>query len=334
MTLLFMDGFEIGDHALRYTQVGGSPSFPTGTNTRFNSGRAISGSAIGTLVGRSLTAAVTRAIVGAAYYPIGGSDTANLIELQGDGGAVTHIALRHMTTGALALYRGTTQIAITAANIAPMTVWHYLELSATISDTVGVAKARLNGTEVLSFTGDTRNAGTLQSIDTVNLRINATFVQRFDDLYICDDTGSAPLNDFLGDVRVYTSVPTGAGASTNFTPSVGSNWSCVDELPYSAVDFVSSSTGGAKDTYAMGDLPGGTSGVYAVQVASIAKKSDTGARTMQNVLRSGGTDYPDGVTKPLATSDASYLSMWTTNPAGGSWTVSAVNALEAGMVIA
>ena len=44
-----------------------------------------------------------------------------------------------------------------------------------------------------------------------------------DDLYICDGTGSAPHNTFLGDCRVDTLLPTADGTAQQWTPSTGTH---------------------------------------------------------------------------------------------------------------
>jgi hypothetical protein len=335
MTLLWMDGFDAGDFAFRY-HVPPNDAEAIGTVTRFNSGRSIGGIVYLT---RSLVAGVTKAIVGAAHIRYTGSEGDRpLIGFATDGGNTQQLGIRYMNNGSLGLFRGGTssgvQIAASVPNAMPASVWHYVEASATISDTVGEVHVRLNGVEVLSFTGDTQFGGTSTLIDTVGWANGFSQSGYFDDVYICDDTGSAPFNDFLGDVRVVTLTPTGPGSNTGLVPSAAPNWSCVDEIPYSATDYVSSATPGAKDTYATANLPAGTTDVYAVQLNTVAKKSDAGPRNLKNVVRSGGTDYSDGTAQVMASSDNSYRSLRLTDPAtGASWTVAGVNAMEIGVEV-
>lgn len=336
MALLYVDGFEMGDFALRYSKMVLSAAIAGPTNTRFNLGKYLTGSgSTGDTCTRGIPAA-TRAIVGFAFYMTANDGVRECATMWGDSGVTEHMTLRPMTNGALALYRGTTtQVAVTAGGLIPLNTWVYIEFSTTISDTVGVAKVRLNGTEVLSFTGDTRNGGTNQTIDMVGLYYNGAGSWRFDDYYISDDTGPAPWNDFLGDVRVVTLSPNGPGNSTGLTPSVAPNWGCVDEQPYSATDYVSSSVAGTKDTYACADLPAGALTVYGVQVNTIAKKSDAGARSLKNVVRVSGTDYSDAVAQVMATTDSSYRTMRAVNPAtSAAWTPAVVNAMEIGVEVA
>jgi hypothetical protein len=50
-----------------------------------------------------------------------------------------------------------------------------------------------------------------------------SYVFKMDDVYVLDDTGPAPLNDFLGSCIVQTLAPTSLGSPSEFTPSQGSN---------------------------------------------------------------------------------------------------------------
>jgi hypothetical protein len=269
MTLLYIDGFEMNDFALRYANTGGAS---TNTTTRFGLGRSIGAAGGGLLFTKGITP-VNRCIVGAAFFTVAGSSN-EFLSFGGDAGATAHVQVRVTPTGVVAFYRGTgsgTLLAQTASPVVPFNTWVYLEASVTISDTVGVAKARVNGVEVLSFTGDTKNAGTASTVDTINFTTYAGGGSRFDDLYICDDTGAAPYNDFLGDVRVCTLSPTAPGSNTGLTPSVAPNWGCVDEQPYSATDFVTGALAALKDTYTMQDLPAAQ--VESVSVEALATAS-------------------------------------------------------------
>lgn len=332
MALLFMDGFEMGDHLLRYSV---SSTATQSATTRFGTGKSIGTAGSGPQFIRALSAAVTKCIVGVAIRTTVGGDTNEVIQFRGDAGGTFHISVNIGTSGAITVRRGTGNgTLIASGGVFPFNVWNYLEVSCTISDTVGVVKVRINGVEVISFTGDTKNAGTNSTIDVVALGASVgTNNCLLDDCYICDDTGSAPWNDFLGDVRVATLSPTGAGNSTGLTASVGANWTCVDEQPYSATDFVSSSVAGTKDTYATADLPAGATAVLGVQLGTIAKKSDAGARSVSLVTRSAGTDYLS-TAQALPTSDGWLGAVRPTDPAtSAAWTVAAVNAMEIGVQV-
>jgi hypothetical protein len=137
----------------------------------------------------------------------------------------------------------------------------------------------------------------------------------------------------LGDVRVYSLSPTGAGSSTQFTPSSGANYTTVDELPYSATDYVTSGTSGNRDTYAVADIPATAGTVFAVQSNVIAKKTDAAPISLKSALRSGASVYY-GSPVSLGASDGAVTDLYTADPATStSWTISGVNALEAGFEV-
>lgn len=336
MSLLFMDGCDAGDAVLKYAS--GSSIFNTTTTTRFGVGRAITiGGAASSTILKSIPAS-TKVVVGYATQVATAAGAFHLISLTGDGGLTNHLNVQHLVAGQLTLFRGSTSIATApGAWSGGVGAWHYLEVSATINDTTGTCVVRVDGAVVINFTGDTKNGGTNNSIDTVGWGSYQAGgnPQVMDDVYILDGTGSAPWNDFLGDVRIHTLVPTGAGNSTQLTPSTGSNYACVDELPYSASDYVSSSTAGQKDTYATSDLPGTVGTVYGVQVCAVAKKTDAGARSLKTVVRRGSTDYSDSTAAGLGTGDGTVTSLRAVDPStSAQWTASNVNAMEIGVEVA
>lgn len=325
MALLFMDGFDAGDGAVKWTAFNASLA----SSTRFADGLCARLSSSQSNL-RTGFPASSKVIVGFAVTYGGASTTIPLLSLYSGAGATVHIQLVQNGDGSLLVRRGSTNLGSTSVSL-PANGWAYVEVSATLSDTVGVVTVRVNGVQAFTFTGDTRNGGTDTTFDT--LLLGGMLSYGFDDVYICNDTGTTN-NDFLGDVRVQTLVPTGPGSSAALTPSTGANWSCVDELPYSATDFVSGSTVGNRDTYATADLPASVASIKAVQINTIAKKTDAGARSLKTALRSGGTNYA-GASTALSATDSVVSTIRETNPAtGAAWTVADVNAMEIGVEVA
>ena len=142
-----------------------------------------------------------------------------------DSGDVVHLTLTWSSQDQLLrAWRGTqtgTLLATSSQTLTPA-AWAFLETKATVADSGGSIQVRLDGASVLSFTGDTRNAGTAE---IATIRFSSHFVGtgnryllRLDDVYLCDTTGSLN-NDLLGDVRVVTLRPTADTAQADFTPS-------------------------------------------------------------------------------------------------------------------
>lgn len=332
MALLFMDGFDADDAGVlgKWSAVSG---LSNSTITRFGYGRSLKCNTDASYL-RKIIAASARVIVGGAIYPEAiRVPVGSAIVFYGDAGITAHLSLRINADGTLKLCLGDggTTLATSTATVSNAR-WRYLEMSGTIADSGGRAIVKLDGVTVIDFTGDTKNGGTNTTIDTVKFGAsnnNSNAPITWDDVYICDDTGLTN-NTFLGDVRVQTLLPTGAGASTQFTPSVGFNWDNVNDAPYVSTTYNSDSVSGHRDTYAMGDLLSGTGTIFGVQDVILALKSDAGAASIKAALKSGATVYYDA-TINLGTSLAGSSAIREVDPAtSAAWTPTNVNALEFG----
>lgn len=251
-------------------------------------------------------------------------------------GATIHVGIG-VNGGKLCILRGTTIIA-TGTTVINNSQFYYIEVKATIADVGGSVEVRLNGngSAEVSFSGDTRNAGTSGVIDTVTwIAVGTT--SDVDDLYICDTTDESATygnanNDFLGDVRVEYLPANGNGTTSNLVGSDGNsvdNYLLVDETALSEADYVESSTPGDKDTYAIANLTPTSGTVYAVFALLEAAKTDAGTRSLKTVVRSGGSDVDGSATHTLSTTSAYYVEK-RAKPGGTSWSVSDVNSMEAG----
>lgn len=338
MALLFIDGFSGQDVTYKY-DFGSSGAYTatTGGSSRIAGGYYGSGSAGN--YNKTITAS-TRVFAGIGYQP--GINL--MISFFGDTGVTQHITVRRNSgTGRIEIRRGNEAGTLLATGTTTLLsgVWNYIEASCTISDTVGEVHVRLNGspTDEVSYTGDTKNGGTATTIDKVmfgnegNSSLAGNLVA---DFYIANDTGSAPNNNFLGDVVVRTLVPSGNGNSSQLLGSDGNsvnNYQLVDERPSSSSDYVGSPTSGQKDTYAMADLPAGVTNVYGMQINGTMAKSDASVAQSRLLLRSSGTDY-NGTTRTLNTTFQAYYEFYETDPATGvAWTSSGVNNMETGMEV-
>jgi hypothetical protein len=328
MALLFIDGFDASDTLVKWNL--GGDGFGS-TTTPYGNGRSWSQNSNG-MIKKSFTASA-QIFVGFMYRTNGSAMQGDdFVRIYSDAGVTQHLSLRFTDANTLALYRGATSIA-TASAVEPLNIWSYIELSATIHDSTGNCQVRINSVPLINFTGDTRNAGTSTNIDAVSLNCVSAANVLVDDFYLCNSTGSAPYNTFLGEVRVATATPNGAGSSTQFTPSSGANYTTVDELPYLPTDYVSATASGTQDLYTMSDIPSGYS-ILAVQNNVIAKKTDAGGTSLKPAIKSGSTVYY-GSTTVLISTDATLSDLRTVDPATGTaWTLSGVNSLEAGMEIA
>lgn len=220
-----------------------------------------------------------------------------------------------------------------ASSVALQTgVWAYLEVKMKCDATTGTCIVRINGTEVLNLSGlDTLwVSSTLTRVAIGGAGTLSTWFYT-DDLVVMDTNGSVN-NSFLGDVTVSALYPSGAGTTTGWTPSAGSNYDCVNEsAPNDDTDYNATATLDAKDTYAMQDCAVGAD-IRAVQILAAVRKGAEGPGQVKLVTRSNSTDY-DGTAKGIAGTSYSYVrDIREVDPAtSAAWSESGWNAVEIGI---
>lgn len=217
-----------------------------------------------------------------------------------------------------------------------MDTWYYLEWKVTISNSIAAnsCKVRVNAVDWINVAaGQDTQATSNPSANQLRIGQSTSggaLTVLFDDLYVLDGTGTIN-NDFLGDMRVITLLPNGVGNSSGWTPLSGSNFANVDDaVPDDDATYNYSSVAGQKDTHACQDLPIVPSSIAGLQVCTLFRKDEAGARQAAAVVRSAGTDY-DGSSYSVTDSYAYNLSTWQLDPATSAlWTASAVNSAEFG----
>lgn len=334
MSLIFLEGFDDGGSANKWnTWLATTVSSSYGRN---GLGCRISGNS-STQLGRSLPSNGTYIIGAALQQPQGGLSTFNTLSFYE--GATLHVAMRFDTsTGTINVYRSTTLIDSSSSGLISNGEWHYYEVKVTIHDSTGVFQVDLDGTQVINFSGDTRNGGTSGVIDVIYFGCNSGNHLYMDDIYVFDDAGSTN-NAVVGDCVVETIKPNGNGNYSDFTGSDGNsvdNYLLVDDAPTPDSDstYVAAGIAGDTDTYAMSDLSAVTSAtVFGVQVGTLARHEGAGG-TYRHAHRRGTTDSFGSAKTP----GASYgwdAYVWEQDPAAGpgAWTVANVNASEFGVDI-
>jgi hypothetical protein len=327
MALIFMDGFDAGDMSAKWNI---NASTTSSTSTRFGTGRAMGIGTGGTRYATKYFTPTSELFVGFAGTGLWvGFNNIPFMYLYSDGGLTQQIILATNSNGSISIRRGGTTLA-TSSGGALTASWDYIEVHAIVDATAGLVDVHVNGSSVVSFSGNTKNGGTSNNIDGIMFNNNGSLGSgAIDDLYLLDATGPAPYNTFLGDVRIYTMVPDGAGSSTQMTPSSGANYTTVDELPYSATDYVSASIG-QQDLYTASNIPSNPGSIYGVQANIVAKKTDAGTISGNTVIKSGAT-VTKGTARALNSSDTVFSDIHQTNPdTGTAWSESALNAIEIG----
>jgi hypothetical protein len=128
--------------------------------------------------------------------------------------------------------------------------------------------------------------------------------------------------------------PNGVGAFSEWNPTSGNNYSCVDEIPYNDSDYVASGIVNTIDTYTLEDMPSNAKEVKCVQAQARARKdSDSTATRFNFVMREGTTNY-DSSTILLSNIFDDYYTMYNDGPTGsGFWYIPDMNNMEVGVKV-
>ena len=187
-----------------------------------------------------------------------------------------------------------------------------------------------NATPVLAYAGDT-DISSLQINKVRILHYNSPVIggqgsSYMDDIYIDDTTGEASANAPI--LRFYHVVPSGAGNYAEFDPSTGTNYSCVDEIPPSDADYVSTATAGEYDSYAMNSITLGAGQEVAavIPIAYVKRGADSEEIALGTRYSSAnlvGSDQSPGAALVMLSERQ------TTKPGGGAWDQTSIDGFEA-----
>ena len=238
--------------------------------------------------------------------------------------------------GSISVRRGaSTVLGTTALALVSMGSYFYFEAKVVFHASAGSVIIHLNGSEVLNISSVNTIATANATADQITLNTGLQTLM-FDDLYVCNLLGSIN-NNFLGDCRVDSLFPTSDGNYAQFTCSTGSShFTLVDETTPNTTDYNSDATVGHRDSYGYSDLPAlTTQNIYGVQVCQASTKSDAGAKSTANFVRTGTTNSDSAAMVMTATSQLYYLSIFETDPTTAvAWTESGINGMEAGVKVA
>lgn len=314
---------------------GGGTTFQTVPSIgRFGSGAVRGGGAGGGEVLAKFFAGQPTWVVGVAFkFNIAGK-ASRLITLQALGQpqvelwmTVDNILRVTSADGVHVLGTGTTSLL--------SNTFYFLEFKATIG-TAGSFQARIGGRDEIALSaGNTDPLGLGVATRVVLWADQFQLTMTYDDLYICDGTGTAN-NDFLGDMRVEDLHPVSAGAHADYAfTGAASATAAVNEVAEDGdTSYVHSETVGDKQTYLFGPLSSAPTAVAGVQLSLVARKDDAGVRALAPVFRAAGADHAAGLI-PLTDSYGYATYVAENNPASGlPWTGDEVDAIEAGFVTA
>lgn len=264
---------------------------------------------------------------------------ASYMDFRSTAGTVQFSVAFYPGQGTLVVYQGAptaTVLGTIVPGILPYQSWFYVEVGAVMSTSVGSIAVRVNGVQVFSATG-INNSPDSANVNVAQYGYSGATTSGFEAThwYFCDNTGSAPYNTYLGDVRVQTLLPT-ANSAVQFAP-VGLATNALNAANVPAVpasDFNASATVGQIDLFAMAAPSATATTVLALTTKNTWAASDNLGRSMASQIKSGASTFT-GASTAVSTTVAMVQDISLTDPATGvAWTVSGVTAALGGYKIA
>jgi len=341
MTLEYIDGF--GDYSTAQMSRYITAQWVNGGVTTFDGNLTINASG-----GRNGRGALTtsNANYGASWtlttqatwtlgfaYKVGSLPGVNTgICMFSDAGTI-QLSLRVNSDGTLSVLRGSPVATVLATSTQSISagVWYHIQFQGTIHNTTGAYTLRVNSTDWLTASSQNTRVSANNSANQVGLGGYATsaIVVSYSDFFAESST------TFHGDCLVETKFATGAGTTTNFTPSAGSNYQNVDEAtPDDDTTYNSSVTTGHIDLYTYPALTTGAGAVKAVVTVPVLRNDAAGTVTVQSVYRSGAVNYFGASNNIGSTTYAPYKDIAAVDPnTSAAWTIAAVNSCEFGLKV-
>jgi hypothetical protein len=215
---------------------------------------------------------------------------------------------------------------------------NYIEVGIKLAkDGSGWLKIKVNSILVVDYTGRTvvNDATNQLNVLTVVWGVaggrSGEFVK---DAYLCDATGPAPHNTFLGDCGVVRLPPNGNGDVAQWdiggSSPPANAYQAVDEANgENDTDYIQTDVVGERHlfTHAPVTVLGAIRGIY---IGSWIKKDTEGNTEIRNTIRTGGADF-EGASFGTTTSWVYKRTFWPLNPDTGlAWTQEDIDALQFG----
>ena len=176
----------------------------------------------------------------------------------------------------------------------------YQHLEAVYDQDAGL-EVRVNGVTVCNYSGPFQGA----SGDISQVVLGGGMVSSFGALgitmdiddYVVWDSEGANNNDFMGDVRVFTELPTSDGVDQEWTPATGTaGFAMIDNVPpldateYLTAEELEDGAPPTRSTFGIGDFPSEIVAVRGVYLATRAFKTDAGTTLLRTGVRSGASE--------------------------------------------
>lgn len=200
------------------------------------------------------------------------------------------INIQLSSTGEIVVERRGTELGRSTTAGMSATNWYYIEIKIFLDNSAGTVDVKVDETSVLSLSSQDTLYGPTANVAAVRFygNNNATYHWTYDDIYICDDSGSVN-NDFLGDCSVLAIFPNAAGDATDWTPDSGNNYERVDEAESDDdTTYVESSTSTDEDLYNYGSVSG-LSTIHGLQINTTLRETGAEPYSVYHSCKSGTT---------------------------------------------
>jgi hypothetical protein len=259
-----------------------------------------------------------------------------------------HIALIWRDDNFFEFYRGGDESAndigtkIAGPSTASVTAnaYHYIELKVLLNATTGTADLKVDGVNILSFSGNTLGTANLTatqfqfgSTGSPGGVAQGPWQIYFDDLLLMDGTGTYN-KDFIGDKAVGINFPTADGTYAQWALSTGAQgFALVDENPPNTTDYISTGTTSSLTSFTYPAIAAGSAqSIYAVVCNVYSSLSGGGPHVLAGLAKSGVSVGTSASTWAVPGSFHINQGIFETDPATGvPWTVAGVDAAEFGV---
>lgn len=221
-------------------------------------------------------------------------------------------------------------VVATTQTFSTVDTWHKIGITYLANATTGFVNVYVNGTKVLTFTG---NTGTSATGIYFGGNVEATAhgwasTAYIDDFYVDTSDGDS---DAVPPYRKFAfQAVNGAGSLTNWTPNTGTNYQAVDDAGNNDGDttYVYANASGQQDSYNTANYTlTGSDTIVAVIPIAVAKKTNAGVASTLKLGNYNGTAALSAE-KSLTTSYAPYWERFTTDPSTSAWSETTVNSNE------
>lgn len=269
------------------------------------------------------------------YFDSGGYGSlanGNFLSLKSSGTTIVAVgfqALAEKASHDFNLYANAGWQGATVSHPLAVSTWKRITVDLKIDAVAGWVKVWIDNTLEYNYSGNTGNVDLNEFVLLSDVQASAGHnLWRADDVYIDDTTGEGSPAASPPALRFYWLSPDGVGNYSQWTPSAGNNWQCVDEIPPSEADYVDIAAVDQLDSYTMTTVAAGAGEKFDALIPIAFVRREEATEEIALGTRYSGTDLVGSDQVPKVTTDFLWERQ-TTKPGGGAWDQASIDAVEA-----